>query len=92
VARTYQRETRCRQTVPRRVHVRLVEFEAFAHPAGEAVTRLPHASDPRLGRDFTGLCALVSEVATDAAVAVIHGDQLIAALSAYLDAQRTNPD
>jgi len=34
------------------------------------------------------LYALVSKVATDAAAAATHGDQLIAALSAYLDAQR----
>jgi hypothetical protein len=74
------------------LHTEIVELEAFAHAAGEAVTRLPHTSDLKQRRDFTRLYALVSRVATDAAAAATHGDQLVAALSAYLEAQRTNPD
>jgi hypothetical protein len=74
------------------LHTEIVELEAFAHAAGEVVTRLPHTSDPAQRRDFTRLYTLVSKVATAAAAAATHGDHLIAALSSYLDAQRTNPD
>jgi hypothetical protein len=74
------------------LHTEIVELEAFAHAAGEAVTRLPHTSDPNQRRNFTRLYALVSKVATDAAAAATHGDQLVAALSAYLETQRTSPD
>ena len=74
------------------LHTDLVQLEAFAHFAGEAVTRLPHTSDPKQRRDFTRLYALVSRVATDAAAAAVHGDQLIAALASYLDDQRTRED
>jgi hypothetical protein len=74
------------------LHTEVVELEALAHAAGEAVTRLPRASDPTQRRDLTRIYALVSKVAADAAAAASHGDQLVAALSAYLDAQRTTPD
>jgi hypothetical protein len=74
------------------LHTEVVELEAFAHAAGEAVTRLPHTSDPKQRRDLTRLYALVSKVATDAAAAAAHGDQLVAALSTYLDAQCTRQD
>ena len=70
----------------------VVELEALAHAAGEAITRLPRACDPTQRRDLTRIYALVSKVAADAAAAASHGDQLVAALSAYLDAQRTIPD
>jgi hypothetical protein len=74
------------------LHTDLVQLEAFAHAAGEAVTHLPHTSDPKQRWDFTRLYALVSKVANDAAAAASHGDQLIAALSSYLDNQRTLDD
>jgi len=71
------------------LHTEVVQLEAFAHAAGEALTHLPHAADPKQRRDFTRIYALVSKVASDAAAAAAHGDQLVAALSAYLEAQRT---
>ena len=66
------------------LHTELVQLEAFAHAAGEAVTRLPHVSSPTQRRDFARIYALVSRVATDATAAATHGDKLIAALSAHL--------
>jgi hypothetical protein len=62
-------------------HTEIVEIEAFAHAAGEAVTRLPHTSNPELRRIFARIYTLVSKVAVDLNAAVRHGDQLIAALS-----------
>jgi hypothetical protein len=68
------------------LHTEIVDIEAFAHAAGEAVTRLPHAhaSNPELRRIFTRIYTLVSKVAVDVNACVRHGDKLIAALSAHL--------
>jgi hypothetical protein len=74
------------------LHTEIVQLEAFAHAAGEAVTRLPHSSDPKHRRDLTRIYTLVSKVATDAAAAAHHGDQLIAALSAHLETRGANRD
>jgi hypothetical protein len=66
------------------LHTEIVDIEAFAHAAGEAVTRLPHTSNPELRRIFARIYTLVSKVAVDVNAAVRHGDKLIAALSAHL--------
>lgn len=62
-------------------HTEIVDIEAFAHAAGEAVTHLPHTTNPKLRRIFARVYTLVTKVATDLNTAVRHGDQLIAALS-----------
>ena len=66
------------------LHTEIVEIEAFAHAAGEAVTRLPHGSSPEDRRTFARLYALVSRIAKDLGTAVAHGDELIAGLSDHL--------
>lgn len=66
------------------LHTEMVQIEAIAHAAGEAVTRLPHASDPQQRRAFARIYALVSKLADDVATAVVHGDAMIAALTAHL--------
>jgi hypothetical protein len=71
------------------LHTEIVELEAFAHAAGEAVTRLPRPSSPTQRRDLTRIYALVSKVASDATAAAARGDKLIAALSAHLHDRRT---
>ncbi|TMQ05859.1 MAG: hypothetical protein E6J90_47835 [Deltaproteobacteria bacterium] len=71
------------------LHTQIVDIEAFAHAAGEAVTRLPHASNPELRRIFARIYTLVSKVAEDVTTCVRHGDKLIAALSVHL--QRRAP-
>lgn len=65
------------------LHTEIVDLEAFAHAAGEAVTQLPHASTPEERRVFARVYTLVSRVAEDVAAVVAHGDELIAALSEY---------
>lgn len=72
-------------------HTEIVDIEAFAHAAGEAVTRLPHTSNPELRRVFARVYTLVSKVAADLNAAVRHGDKLIAELSAHLQ-KRTQAD
>jgi hypothetical protein len=66
------------------LHTEIVDIEAFAHAAGEAVIRLPHTSNPELRRVFARIYTLVSKVAADVNAAARHGDKLIAALSAHL--------
>jgi hypothetical protein len=66
------------------LHTEIVQIEAIAHAAGEAVTRLPHATDPQQRRAFARIYALVSKLADDVATAVVHGDAMIAALAAHL--------
>jgi hypothetical protein len=66
------------------LHTEIVDIEAFAHAAGEAVIQLPHTSNPELRRVFARIYTLVSKVAADVHAAVRHGDELIAELSAHL--------
>jgi len=66
------------------LHTEIVDIEAFAHAAGEAVTHLPHTSNPELRRVFARIYTLVSKVAADVHAAVRHGDKLIAELSAHM--------
>jgi hypothetical protein len=40
------------------LHTEIVEIEAFAHAAGEAVTFLPHASNPEDRRTFARIYTL----------------------------------
>ena len=62
-------------------HTEIVDIEAYAHAAGEAVTHLPHSSDPELRRTFARIYTLTSKVAADLNACVRRGDKLIAALS-----------
>jgi hypothetical protein len=73
------------------LHSEIVDIEAFAHAAGEAVIRLPHTSNPELRRVFARIYTLVSKVATDVHAAVRHGDKLIAELSAHLQRRASEP-
>jgi hypothetical protein len=66
------------------LHTEIVDIEALAHAAGEAVIRLPHTSNPELRRVFARIYTLVSKVALDLNAAVRHGDKLIAELSAHM--------
>ena len=63
------------------LHTKIVDIEAFAHAAGEAVTKLPHTTSPELRRTFARIYTLVSKVAADVHTCVRHGDKLIAAMS-----------
>ena len=72
------------------LHTEIVEIEAFAHAAGEAVTFLPHASNPEDRRTFARIYTLVTRIANDLDIVVAHGDELIAALANHLRNQRSH--
>jgi hypothetical protein len=67
------------------LHTEIVEIEAFAHAAGEAVTGLPHTTNPDLRRTFARIYTLVSKVAGDVHACVRLGDNLIATIAAHAD-------
>jgi hypothetical protein len=69
------------------LHTEIVQLEAFAHVAGEVITRLSPPANRAERRDYIRLYALVTKVADDAIKVVSHGDALVAALSAHLAAQ-----
>jgi len=71
------------------LHTEMVQLEAFAHLAGEVVTRLSPPTNRTERRNYVRLYALVTKVANDAIAAVHHGDTLIAALSAHLAVRRS---
>jgi hypothetical protein len=68
------------------LHTEIVQLEAFAHLAGEVITRLSPPASRAERRDYIRLYALVTKVADDAIKVVSHGDALIAALSVHLAA------
>ena len=71
-----------------RLYNELVDVEALAHAAGEAVTLLPSASSPKMRRSFARLYALVTRTANEATAALTLGENLVSALSAHMAAQR----
>ena len=66
------------------LHTEIVQIEVIPHAAGEAITRLPHASAPHQRRAFTRIYALVSKLADDVATTVARGDEMVAALALHL--------
>ena len=70
-----------------RLYNELVDVEALAHAAGEAVTELSSTS-PRLRRSVARLYALVTRTANEAGAALALGENLVSALSAHMAAQR----
>jgi hypothetical protein len=70
----------------------LVEVEALAHAAGEAVARLPSTSSAKLRRIFARLYALVGRTAEQADAALTISEQLVAALSAQMAARRATQE
>ena len=70
-----------------RLYNELIDVEALAHAAGEAVTELSSSSS-RQRRAFARLYALVTRTANEATAALTLGENLVAALSAHMAAQR----
>jgi hypothetical protein len=73
------------------LHTKIVDIEAFAHAAGEAVTHLPHTTNPDLRRTYARIYTLVSRVAADVHTCVRHGDKLIAAVSREIPGHADSP-
>jgi hypothetical protein len=66
------------------LHTELVEVEALARAAGEAVTLLPSASSAKVRRIFARLHVLVSRTANEAGAALSLSEKLVSSLSAYM--------
>jgi predicted amidophosphoribosyltransferase len=66
------------------LHLEVVQLEALANAANEAVVQLPFPPGRDARRPFDRVYALVSKVADETNAVVNHGDQLIAQLSAHL--------
>lgn len=66
------------------LHTEVVQLEAFAHVAAEIIGRMSPPANQDQRRDYIRLYALVTRVAEDALAAVERGDEMIAALSAYV--------
>ena len=71
-----------------KLYTELVEVEALAQAAGEAVTQLPSTSSRATRRSFARLYALVTRTANEASAALTLGENLVSALSADMAAQR----
>ena len=74
------------------LYAELVDVEALAHAAGEAVTLLPAASSGKQRRAFARLYTLVTKTASEANAALALSEQLVSMLSAHLAARRAEPE
>jgi predicted amidophosphoribosyltransferase len=72
------------------LHLEVVQLEALANAANEAVVQLPFPAGREARRPFDRVYALVSKVADETNAVVNHGGQLMDALAAYL--QRKQAD
>jgi hypothetical protein len=71
-----------------RLYAEMIQVEAFAHAAGEAMVQLRCPSSRTERRAFNRIYTLVTKAAAEASTALRHGDELISALSAHLQARR----
>jgi predicted amidophosphoribosyltransferase len=72
------------------LHLEVVQLEALANAASEAVVQLPFPPGREERRPFDRVYALVTKVADETNAMVSRGDKLIAALAAHL--QRKQAD
>ena len=72
------------------LHLEVVQLEALANAANEAVVQLPVPSDREARRPFDRVYALVTKVADETNAVVSHGGKLMDALAAHL--QRKQAD
>lgn len=71
-----------------RLYTELVEVEALAYAAGEAVTLLPSVSSAKVRRRFARLYSLVTKTADQATATLTLGETLVAQLSGQMAARR----
>jgi hypothetical protein len=69
------------------LHLEIVQLEALANAAGEAVVQLPFPSGREARRVFDRVYALVNRVADETTALVAYGDELVAELAVYLKAR-----
>jgi hypothetical protein len=67
-----------------RLYLDLVDIEAIANAANEAVVQLPFPADREARRVFNRVYTLVSKVADESSSAIDRGNQLMAQLAVHL--------
>lgn len=68
------------------VYMDLIQIDAFAHAAREALVELRCPSNRAERRTYNRIYTLVAKVADEARAALLHGDALVVALSAHMEA------
>jgi hypothetical protein len=74
------------------IYVDLIQIDAFAYAAREAIVELRCPSNRAERRTFDRIYTLVTKVADEARAALLHGGALVAALSAHMEARGTSAD
>lgn len=74
------------------VYVDLIQIDAFAHAARDAIVELRCPSNRAERRTYNRIYTLVTKVADEARAALLHSDALVAALSAHMEARGTSAD
>ena len=74
------------------VYVDLIQVDAFAHAARQAIVELRYPANRAERRTYDRIYTLVTKVADEARAALLHGGALIAALSAHMEARGTPGD
>ena len=69
------------------VYIDLIQVDAFAHAAREALVELRWPSNRAERRTYNRIYTLVTKVADEARAALLHGDALVVALSAHMEAR-----
>ena len=69
------------------VYIDLIQVDAFAHAAREALVELRCPSNPAERRTYNRIHTLVTKVAEEARAALLHGEALVVALSAHMGAR-----
>jgi len=72
------------------LYLRVVDLEALANAANEAVVQLPFPKDREARQSFNRVYSLVTKFADETSAVVSHGDKLMDALTAHL--QRKQAD
>lgn len=70
------------------LNAEIVQLEALAHAAGEAILQLRYPAVGKTRREFARLYTLVTKVAEEASAAVSHGEHLVARLGDHLQRRR----
>ena len=72
------------------LHLEVVDLEALANAANEAVVQLPYPSDREARRPFDRVCTLVGKLADETNRVVNRGSEMMDALTAHLQRKRAD--
>jgi hypothetical protein len=75
-----------------RLHIEIVQLEAIAHAASDAIVEFPYPPPGETRRAFARIYSLVTKVAEDADLAVALGQELVASLGEDRQRRRATVD